>query len=152
MRTNHIANATLELTSSVSNSFADQLARADSDLAPQTAIAPYVIDFLALTKGAAERDFEKAPTDNIVETLYELGPGFTFASCQVHFGINGDYLCIDLIIFRIEQMRYLVVQLKTAKFKPEYSGQLGFCVTIVDELLKREQQAPFYWRPHLCTQ
>ena len=74
---------------------------------------------LALTKGAAERDFEKALPDNIVETLCELGPGFTFAGCEVHFGINGDYFYIDLIIFRIEQMRYLVVQLKTAKFKPE---------------------------------
>ena len=140
--TNHIANKTLERTGAAPNNFADQLAPADSDLARQIAKDPYVFDFLDLTKEAAERDFEQALTDNIVETLRELGPGFTFAGRQVHFDIDGDDFYIDLLFFHVEQMRYIVVELKTGKFKPEYAGQLGFYVAIVDDLLKRDQHAP----------
>ena len=33
---------------------------------------------------------------------------------------------------------YVVVELKTTEFKPEYIGQLGFYVTAVDETLKKE--------------
>lgn len=99
----------------------------------------YILD---LAKEAAVRDFEQALTDNIVETLREFGPGFTFAGRQVHFDIEGDDFYIDLLFFHVEQMRYIVVELKTGKFKPEYAGQLGFYVAIVDDLLKREQHAP----------
>jgi predicted nuclease of restriction endonuclease-like (RecB) superfamily len=139
---NHIANRTLERTGAAPNNFADQLAPADSDLARQLAKDPFVFDFLDLTKEAAERDFEQALTDNIVETLRELGPGFTFAGRQVHFDVDGDDFYVDLLFFHTEQLRYIVVELKTGKFKPEYAGQLGFYVAVVDDLLKREQHAP----------
>jgi predicted nuclease of restriction endonuclease-like (RecB) superfamily len=140
--TNHIANKTLERTGAAQNNFAEQLAPLDSDLARQLAKDPYVFDFLDLTKEAAERDFEQALTDNIVETLRELGPGFAFVGRQVHFDIDGDDFYIDLLFFHVEQMRYIVVELKTGKFKPEYTGQLGFYVAIVDDVMKREQHAP----------
>jgi len=140
--TNHIANRTLARTGAAPNNFADQLAPADSDLARQLAKDPFVFDFLDLTKEAAERDFEQALTDNMVETLRELGPGFTFAGRQVHFDVDGDDFYVDLLFFHTEQLRYVVVELKTGKFKPEYAGQLGFYVAVVDDLLKREQHAP----------
>jgi predicted nuclease of restriction endonuclease-like (RecB) superfamily len=140
--TNHIANKTLERTGAAPNNFEEQLAPADSDLARQLAKDPFVFDFLDLTKEAAERDFEQALTDNIVETLRELGPGFTFAGRQVHFDVDGDDFYVDLLFFHTEQLRYIVVELKTGKFKPEYAGQLGFYVAVVDDMLKREQHAP----------
>jgi len=140
--TNHIANRTLERTGAAPNNFTDQLAPPDSDLARQLAKDPFVFDFLDLTKEAAERDFEQALTDNMVETLRELGPGFTFAGRQVHFDVDGDDFYVDLLFFHTEQLRYIVVELKTGKFKPEYTGQLGFYVAVVDDLLKREQHAP----------
>ncbi|WP_318255423.1 PDDEXK nuclease domain-containing protein [Agrococcus baldri] len=39
-------------------------------------------------------------------------------------------------------MRYVVFELKAGKFKPEYTGQLGFYVAVVDDLIKRSQHAP----------
>ena len=139
---NHIANRTLERTGAAPNNFSDLLAPADSDLARQLAKDPFVFDFLDLTKETAERDFEQALTDNIVETLRELGPGYTFAGRQVHFDIDGDDFYLDLLFFHTGQLRYIVVELKTGKFKPEYAGQLGFYVAVVDDLLKGEQHAP----------
>jgi len=34
-------------------------------------------------------------------------------------------------------MRYVVVELKIGKFKPDYAGQLGFYVALVDDVLRR---------------
>ena len=33
---------------------------------------------------------------------------------------------------------YIVVELKNTEFKPEYTGQLSFYVTAVDEIIKKE--------------
>ena len=49
---------------------------------------------------------------------------------------------LDLLFFHTEQLRYVVVELKTGKFKPDHSGQLGFYVALVDECLRRPQHAP----------
>ena len=55
-------------------------------------------------------------------------------------GISAPRL-LDLLFFHTEQLRYVVVELKTGKFKPEHSGQLGFYVALVDERLRRPQHA-----------
>ena len=46
-----------------------------------------------------------------------------------------------MLFFHTEQLRYVIVELKTGKFKPEHSGQLGFYVALVDERLRRPQHA-----------
>jgi hypothetical protein len=47
-----------------------------------------------------------------------------------------------LLFFHTEQLRYVVFELKAGKFKPEYTGQLGFYVAVVDDLIKQPQHAP----------
>ncbi|MFK4295428.1 hypothetical protein ABH924_000563 [Arthrobacter sp. GAS37] len=42
------------------------------------------------------------------------------------------------IIFHTEQSRYVVVELKTGKFQPEFAGKLNFYVALVDDVLRRE--------------
>ena len=49
---------------------------------------------------------------------------------------------IDLLFYHLELRRYVVVELKANSFKPEYAGQIGFYVTAVDEILKKEQDNP----------
>jgi predicted nuclease of restriction endonuclease-like (RecB) superfamily len=138
---NHIMNRTLERTGAAPSNFSNQLAPADSDLARQLAKDPYVFDFLDLTRDAAERDLEQALTDRIVETLRELGPGFAFVGRQVHFEVDGDDFYLDLLFFHVSQLRYVVVELKTGKFQPEYAGKLGFYVALVDDVLKQDAHA-----------
>lgn len=36
----------------------------------------------------------------------------------------------------------MVFELKAGKFKPEYTGQLGFYVAVVDDLIRGPQHAP----------
>ena len=117
------------------------LAPGESDLAQQITKDPYVLDFLAVDGDTSERELEQALVDKIIDTLSELGEGFAFVGRQVHFDIDGDDFFVDLLFFHIEQLRYVVIELKTGRFKPEYIGQLGFYVALVDDRLRRAQHA-----------
>ena len=105
----------------------------DSDLAQQLTKDPYVLDFLALDADAKERQLEQALVDRIIDTLRELGEGFAFVGRQVHFEVDSDDLYVDLLFFHVEQLRYVVVELKTGKFEPEHLGQLSFYIALVND-------------------
>lgn len=42
----------------------------------------------------------------------------------------------------MEQLRYVVVELKTGKFQPEFAGKLQFYIALVDDKLRRAAHAP----------
>jgi predicted nuclease of restriction endonuclease-like (RecB) superfamily len=139
---NQLMNRTRERIGSSPSNFAGQLAPIDSDLARELAKDPYVFDFLDLASDVAERELEQALMDRIVETLRELGAGFAFVGRQVHFDVGGDDFFVDLLFFHTEQLRYVVVELKTGKFEPAYTGQLGFYIAVVDDKLRRVFHRP----------
>jgi predicted nuclease of restriction endonuclease-like (RecB) superfamily len=112
-----------------------------SDLAQQITKDQYVFDFLAVEPGYVERELEAALVERIIDTLGELGSGFSFVGRQVPMEVDGDEFFVDLLFFHIEQLRYVVVELKVGKFKPEYAGQLGFYVELVEKQLRRRQHA-----------
>jgi predicted nuclease of restriction endonuclease-like (RecB) superfamily len=113
--------------------FAGVLERADSDQAQELTKDPYALQFLAIAGDASERELEQRMVDRILQTMQELGPGFAFVGRQVHLDIDGDDFYIDLLFFHVEQLRYVVIELKTTKFDPRDAGQLGFYVSVVDD-------------------
>lgn len=135
---NMMMNRSMERTGTAPSNFTRQLASPDSELAQQVAKDPYNFEFLGLSGEVAERDLENALTNRITETLQELGPGFSFVGRQVHFDVDGDDYYVDLLFFHIEQLRYVVVELKTGRFRPAWAGQLNFYVALVDDMLRRE--------------
>ena len=139
---NQIMNRTRERIGAAPTNFAGRLAPDDSDLSHQIAKDPYVFDFLGLTDDVAERDLEQALMDRIVETLRELGAGFAFVGRQVHFDVSGDDFFIDLLFFHTEQLRYVVIELKTGTFDPAFTGQLGFYIAVVDDTMRRDFHRP----------
>lgn len=125
------------------SNFTQQLPARDSEMAQQLTRDPYVLDFLDFAEPAAERDLEAALVDRLQEFLLELGHGFAFAGRQYHFDVDGDDFYIDLLFFNWSQSRFVVVELKIGRFKPEYVGQLGFYVAWVDENLRdHDRHAP----------
>ena len=42
----------------------------------------------------------------------------------------------SLLFFHVVQLRYVVIELKAGKFRPEYAGKLGFYVGVVDDKLR----------------
>lgn len=117
----------------------------DSDLAQQLVKDPYVFEHLALVSRVAEREVEQALMDRLQDTLMELGRGMAFVGRQVRLSIPHDAseqvkeFYVDLLLFHVEQLRYVVIELKVGDFEPEHLGQLGFYVAVVDDLYRKPQ-------------
>ena len=125
------------------SNFADHLPSPDSDLAQELVRDPYVFDHLALTEKVSERDLEQALMDRLQTTLLAFGSGMAFVGRQVRFDVGGEDLVVDLLLFHVEQLRYVVVELKVGRFEPGHIGQLGTYVAVVEDRLRRtDRHAP----------
>jgi len=124
------------------NNFKNTLPALDSDLVNYTIKDPYIFDFLSLKNEYKEKELENEMINKIRDVLIELGKGFSFVGNQYKINVGEQEFFIDLLFYYLELRRYVVVELKTNSFKPEYAGQIGFYVTAVDEILKKEQDNP----------
>lgn len=95
-----------------------------------------------LGKRALEKDIEDALVSNITNLLLEFGNGFAFVGRQYHLEIEGEDYYIDLLFYNLNLKCYVVVELKTVKFIPEFAGKLNFYLNAVDMLLKKEDDNP----------
>lgn len=129
------------LTNKVSN-FEKRLPSPQSELALQTMKDPYIFDFIPFREDMVERDIENVLIKDITKLLLELGTGFAFLGNQYHLNVGGDDFYIDLLFYNINLRSYVVIELKTGDFKPEYAGKLNFYLSAVDEILKKEQDNP----------
>ena len=119
--------------------FEARLPKAQSDLARESLKDPYRFDFLNLGEEAQERAVESALVRHVTEFLLELGAGFAFVGRQVLVDVGGEEFYIDLLFYHLKLRCYVVIELKTGKFKPEHLGQLGFYLTAVDRQIKGDQ-------------
>lgn len=103
---------------------------------------PYVFDFIPFREDMLERDIEQALVRDVTKLLLELGTGFAFLGNQYHLNVGGDDFYIDLLFYNLNLRCYVVVELKTGEFKPEYAGQLNFYLSAVDGILKKDAAPP----------
>lgn len=129
------------LADKVSN-FDHRLPSPQSELAQQTMKDPYIFDFITFKEDMIERDIEEALVKNVTRLLLELGKGFAFLGNQYHLNVGGDDFYIDLLFYNLNLRCYVVIELKTGAFKPEYAGQLNFYLSAVDGMLKKEIDNP----------
>ena len=120
------------------SNFQTTLPAPQSDLASETLKDPYIFDFLSLTEKHNEKELEAALVAQVTRLLLELGVGFSYLGRQYKLDISGDEFFIDLLFYHVKLHCYVVVELKTVKFKPEFIGQLNFYVSAVDGVLKSE--------------
>ena len=113
-----------------------------SNLANQTLKSPYLFDFIEKHDDIIEREIEHELTANIVKTLLELGTGFAFVGNQYRVSVSDEDYYIDLLFYNTKLRCYVVVELKTTKFKPEYAGKLNFYLSAIDDSLKHETDNP----------
>lgn len=129
------------LTEKISN-FENRLPSPQSELAVQTMKDPYIFDFIPFKEDMVERDIERALVQDVTKLLLELGTGFAFLGNQYHLNVGGDDFYIDLLFYNLNLRCYVVIELKTGEFKPEYAGQLNFYLSAVDGILKKEADNP----------
>lgn len=138
----HIETRRLERAGQAVTNFEVSLPKPQSDLARESIKDPYRFDFLGLSDEAHEREIEDALVKHVTEFLLELGAGFAFVGRQVLLDVAGDEFFIDLLFYHLKLRRYVVIELKGGKFKPEHLGQLGFYLTAVDEQVRHPQDGP----------
>ena len=121
------------------SNFPAKLPKAQSDLAQQILKDPYNFDFLTIQEKHDEKELEDALFTQMTKFLLELGTGFSFIGRQYKITVDDDDFFIDLFFYHTKLHCYVVVELKTVKFKPEFAGKLNFYVTALDETHKTEQ-------------
>lgn len=126
----------------VINNFSVTLPAPQSDLARQTLKDPYIFDFLSMTKDYNERELEKELIRHISNFLLELGAGFAYIGKQVNIQVGDKDFFIDLLFYHTNLHCYVVIELKTTEFEPEYAGKLNFYIKAVDEKFKKEGDNP----------
>ena len=74
--------------------------------------------------------------------LLELGAGFSFMGSQYHLEFDGEDYYLDLLFYHVKLRCYVVIDLKTGKFLPEYAGKMNFYLNVVDNVLRHPDDAP----------
>lgn len=111
-----------------------------SDLAKSFLKDPHVFEFIDECK--SERDLEKSLVAQIQKFMLELGRGFAFVGSQYQISVGDEDFFIDLLFYHIKLKSYVIIELKTGKFKPEYAGKLQFYITAVDRQLREDGDNP----------
>lgn len=125
--------------SAVTN-FEQVLPKPQSDLVQQIIKSPYNFDFLCLGDERSERQLERALIDHIRDFLLELGVGFAFLGSQYPIEVSGKEYRLDLLFYHVQLHCYIVIDLKTGEFEPEFSGKMNFYVAAVDNLLRSPKE------------
>jgi predicted nuclease of restriction endonuclease-like (RecB) superfamily len=123
------------------NNFENTMPKVESDLAVAITKDPYSFNFLTLDEDYSEKELKDALIDNIQRFLLELGTGFAYMGRECRLVVGSTEQFIDMLFYNTKVHAYVVVEVKTTPFKPEYTGQLGTYVVAVDHLLKSETDA-----------
>lgn len=110
-----------------------------SELAQQTIKDPYIFDFLNIAQNAREFELQNELVQHITKFLLELGAGFSFVGSQYHIEVAGKDFYIDLLFYHLKLRCYVVIELKTGDFKPEYTGKLNFYLSAIDSQIKTKE-------------
>lgn len=122
--------------------FATTLPPTESDLARELLKDPYKLDFLGIADDASERVLETGLVRHIRDFLLELGQGFAFVGSQVPLTVDGETFFLDLLFYHLRLRRFVVVELKIGRLRPEHTGKLNFYLSAVDDLLRHVDDLP----------
>jgi predicted nuclease of restriction endonuclease-like (RecB) superfamily len=112
------------------------------DLAQEVTNDPYTFDFIAITERYNEYQLKQALMENVIQFLLEMGRGFCLRGKEHRIKVGNTDQLIDLLFYNTEIHSYVVVEVKTDKFKPADIGQLGTYVAAANHLLRKEGDNP----------
>ena len=122
--------------------FSQTLPMPQSDLATEMMKDPYNFDFLRLSEKVKETDLEKALVQHISRFLTELGIGFAYMGRQFSLKVGKKDYRTDLLFYHTRLKCYMIIELKTKEFEPEFVGKLNFYITAINELMKDDRDNP----------
>lgn len=120
------------------SNFKTKLPKIQGELAQEITKDPYNFGFLALTENYREKELEDALIDNISQFLLELGNGFAYVGKQVRLEIGKEEFFADLLFYHLKLRCFVVVELKTGKFKAEYVSKLGLYASAINHQMRHK--------------
>lgn len=124
------------------NNFPVTLPPVQSDLAVSIFKDPYNFGFVEFNEKQNELDIEKQLTTKINDFLLEMGKGFAYIGRQYHITVDGDDYYIDLLMYHTRLHCYVVIELKSVEFIPEFVSKLNFYISAIDDQLKMPEDKP----------
>ena len=85
----------------------------------------------------SEKMLQKLILEDIPYFLNELGDGYCFIKNEYKIKLENTYNYIDLLLFNIKYICYVVVELKATELKKEHIGQIEFYMNYIDNNLKK---------------
>jgi len=122
--------------------FKNTLPEKQAMMAQQILKDPYNFGFLTLEPQVQELEIEKQLTDHITKFLLELGKGFAFIGRQYPLEVGEKDYRLDLLFYHIRLRCFIVIDLKTGEFEPEFAGKMNFYLSAVDDQLKQVIDQP----------
>ena len=139
MLLNYLDSDLYERSGKAINNFKMTLPNAGNDLSNDFIKNPYNFTFLSLEDKYTEKEMKEALIANIQSFLLELGTGFAYMGNEYRLDVGGADQYIDMLFYNTKVHAYVVIEIKTTAFKPEYVGQLGTYVVAVDHMLRTEK-------------
>ena len=124
------------------STFAKTLPSPQNDLVQAITKDTYDFGFLSLGEGYKEEALETELEAHLTRFLLELGKGFAYLGRQQQVIVGGRTRKLDMLFFHIPLNCYVVIELKTVPFEPEFAGKLNYYVNIVDDLIKQPSHNP----------
>ena len=118
--------------------FKEKMPIIQSELAKDLIKDPYIFELANLKNKSSEYDIENAMIERIKNILLEFGKGFSFVGNQYKISTDNNDYYLDLLFYHLDLRCFIVVELKTTNFKPEYIGQLNFYITAINNTLRKE--------------
>lgn len=122
--------------------FNNRLPDNQSELAIQTMKDPYIFDFVNMRGRMIETDIEHEMVRNVSKLLLELGTGFAFVGEQYLIKVEENEFYIDLLFYNYVLHCFVVIDLKTGQFVPEYAGKMNFYLSVLDDKIKSKADNP----------
>ena len=100
--------------------------------------SPVVLQNLKVDDKLTEKIVQKWIDENPASFCEALGDGYTYVKSQYKIKIGSNYNYIDVLLFNVTDMNYVVVEIKVTELKKEHIGQIETYMNYVDTNLKKE--------------
>ena len=100
--------------------------------------SPVVLQGLKVNDKLTEKIVQKWIDENPTSFCEALGEGYTYVKSQYKIKIGSNYNYIDVLLFNVINMNYVVVEIKVTELKKEHIGQIETYMNYVDTNLKKE--------------
>ena len=99
---------------------------------------PIVLEGLEYKEKLTEKIVQKWIDENPASFCEALGEGYSYIKSQYKIKIGLNYNYIDVLLFNVIDMNYVVVEIKVTELKKEHIGQIDTYMNYIDANLKKD--------------